>query len=157
LTAHYLGIFNFKEDIMLQINTKAKGALFTVKADERKDNGPSMTGHFEANSQKISIAAFLKVSKESGKDYLNLKMGEKDGPIFYGKLFRNTDKKGEKSPDYSGYVELGIGDDVPQLRIAGWRMKSRDQKTSYISLELAPPIKKTESECDNNEINALPL
>lgn len=142
---------------MLNADTKAKGALFTVKANDRKDNGPTMTGNFEVNSSKISVAAFLKVSKESGKDYLNLKIGEKEGPSFYGKLFRNTEKKAEKSPDYTGYVELGTGNDAPQLRIAGWKAKSRDQKTSYISLEIAPPMKNTDSENSENECDELPL
>jgi len=142
---------------MLQADTKAKGALFKVKADARKDNGPSMTGNFEVNSKKISIGAFLKVSKESGKDYLNLKVGDKEGPVFYGKLFRNTEKKGEKSPDYTGYVELDTGNDAPQLRIAGWKAKSRDQKTSYISLELAPPMKKADSDGSEGEGEELPL
>jgi hypothetical protein len=136
---------------MLLDNTRAKGALFSVKAADRKDNGPRMTGSFEVNSKRISLAAFSKVSKRSGQQYLNLKVGEKDGPTFYGKLFRNADKKGDKSPDYSGYVELGTGNDAPQLRIAGWRAKSRDQKTSYISLDLAPPQQHAEGRDGDDE------
>jgi uncharacterized protein (DUF736 family) len=130
---------------MLQASTTAKGALFIVKSDARKVNGPAMTGTLEVNSQKIQIAAFLKVSRETGKDYLNLKIGQKYSPAFYGKLFRNKDKRGEQSPDFTGYVELGNGNNAPQLRLAGWQAKSRDQKTSFISLDLAPPMRKTES------------
>lgn len=151
------GSLTLEEDIMLHANTIAKGALFNVQANDRKVNGPAMTGNFEVNSERINVSGYLKVARESGKDYLNLKIGEKSGPVFYGKLFRNVDKKGEKSPDYSGYVELGIGNDAPQLRVAGWRMKSRDQQTPYISLELAPPMKNADSDGSEGEGDELPL
>lgn len=91
---------------------KVKGVLFNVKVDVCKDNGLLMIGNFEVNFKKISIGVFLKVFKEFGKDYLNLKVGDKEGFVFYGKFFCNMDKKGEKFFDYIGYVELSIGNDV---------------------------------------------
>jgi hypothetical protein len=127
---------------MFSVDTKAKGALF--RPDVRKDNGPILTGTFEVNSKKISVAGFLKTSN-SGVDYLNIRVGEKEGPVFYGKLFKNSDKKDQNSPDYTGYLEINAGEDVSRLRIAGWKSKSRDKNLSYISLEMAPPLRKLES------------
>lgn len=139
---------------MLNAETKAKGALFTVKAEDRKENGPIMTGNFELEEGKIAIAAFLKTAKETGKQYLNLKVGNKNDQPLYGRLFRVEEKKGEKSPDYTGYVALGSDEEAPELRVAGWKTKSKDGNTSYISLVIEPPAKKSEG---NGEGSELPL
>ena len=142
---------------MLHAQTNAKGALFNIKAADRRDNGPVMSGNFEVNAKKINVAAFLKISRESGKDYLNLKIGTTGGPVFYGRLFRNDDKLGDSSPDYSGYVELGTGRDAPQLRIAGWKVRPKNQSAVYISLDIAPPLRSSSPAKSEPEDEALPL
>lgn len=126
---------------MLTDTTQAQGALFSVNENDRVPNGPLMTGNVEHNSIKIGLSAFLKMSAETGTEYLNLKIGDprKNDPVFYGRLFRNSDKRKEKSPDYTGYIELTAEKDGPTLRVSGWKKLSRDKSRQYISLDIAPP------------------
>lgn len=143
---------------MLTETTEAKGALFTLKPETRRVNGPVMTGIFEIDAERIEIAAFKRISRGTNLEFLNLRIGKSgtEAKPLYGKLFRNDQKKSEKSPDYSGYVDLGSDENAPQLRIAGWRTRSNDGKTLYISLDLSPPLPQGESS-DATSADALPL
>lgn len=51
-----------------------------------------------------------------------------------GSLFREQDKKSEKSPDYTGKVKI----DGKELRIAGW-IKQSKSGDSYLSLAISEP------------------
>jgi uncharacterized protein (DUF736 family) len=51
-----------------------------------------------------------------------------------GSLFREQDKKSEKSPDYTGKVKI----DGKELRIAGWIKQSKGG-SSYLSLAFSEP------------------
>ncbi len=139
---------------MLTIETKANGALFNTEPEGRNPNGPVMTGTLDVADQKVRVAAFLKAAKESGKNYLSIKIGDerKQEPIFHGKLFASEDKRGEKSPDYTGYISLEASDDAPHLRIAGWKKVDRNGKP-FISIEVAAPRKVSSDEASE----ALPI
>ena len=51
-----------------------------------------------------------------------------------GSLFREQEKKSEKSPDYTGKVKI----DGKELRLAGW-IKQTKSGDSYLSLALSEP------------------
>jgi uncharacterized protein (DUF736 family) len=133
---------------MLTETTKAQGALFSIADGDRTPNGPLMTGNVEHNSVKINLTAFLKTSRDTGLDYLNLRVGDprKDDPVFYGRLFRNTDKREANSPDYTGYIEITSEKDGPTLRISGWKKRSRKSSVQFISLEISPREAQTANE-----------
>lgn len=130
----------------LNATTTTTAALFTVKTEDKKENGPLMTGVINlSETDTVEIAAFAKTSK-NGVDYLSLSIGDK-GDKVYGALFRNQEKKAEKSPDYTGSIEIDRDNDV-RLRVAGWKSKSKDGKTSYISIKIAPPLTKEDPSDD---------
>jgi uncharacterized protein (DUF736 family) len=61
-----------------------------------------------------------------------------------GSLFREQEKKSEKSPDYTGKVKI----EGKELRLAGWIKQTKSGDT-YLSLAVsepreagAPPVKK---------------
>jgi uncharacterized protein (DUF736 family) len=49
-----------------------------------------------------------------------------------GSLFRETEKKSEKSPDYTGKVKIG----GKEQRIAGWIKQTKSGET-YLSLSIS--------------------
>jgi len=127
---------------------KYNGALFTVAADRKVANGPLMTGLINLTEKdSVEMAAFIKTGKESGKEYLSLKIqtGKGDTAPLYGRLFRTEAKKSDKAADYFGAIDLGAGDNAPELRIAGWKRTSKDGKTQFVSLLIDVPNGKPES------------
>mgnify|MGYP003605662185 CR=1 FL=1 len=120
---------------MLTPTTHAKGALFTQ--DGATGNKPCMSGVIELpDAATLNIAGFLKSSKDSGSKYLNLKVSERDPKsqyAVYGRLFRNERMKGPKSPDYTGFLEIGNGE---LLRIAAWKETSSKDKKVFLSLDI---------------------
>ena len=55
-----------------------------------------------------------------------------------GTLFKNTDKKDDKQPDYKGKILVeGIG----EKDLAAWINTARDGKTKYMSLLVSEPWK----------------
>lgn len=137
-------------------NTKAKGALFNV--DEVKENGPVMTGSMEIAGVKYPLSGFIKIA-ESQLRYMSLSVTSPlpsdytDDDIanqvhYYGKLFRQENKRYHSSPDYTGFLtvlpctgsakhENDVWADAPTLQISGWKKRSADT-SSRISLLVAP-------------------
>lgn len=118
--------------------------LFNIK--ERVENGPTMGGRIKADGaaeddEGIRIAAFPKQGKESGRDYLSLSIGNKEGRV-YGSLFANDRKAKENDPDFTGSIELSK---TEKLYVAGWN-KTGDAAGPYISLKIQPPMAKPEGE-----------
>ena len=140
--------------------TLGKFVLFGIpRADQVKD-GPVMRGLVEVNadkpgtSVKVQVAAWLKIGRSSGTEYLSLKVGNNDpqdpetytvGP-FYGRLFRQVEGSRTRyfgfieESEKTGEDENGQGTYVThwQLRVSAKPAVSHDQKTKYISGSVAP-------------------
>ena len=98
--------------------TKGTGVLFNVPEQERKIDGPVMTGSVEINGQRYYISGFLREPKNAdAKPYLGLQIssplpeGYTDADLaaqvrYYGKLFKQEDKHSEASADYTGYITV---------------------------------------------------
>lgn len=143
----------------LSTKTKAKGALFNVEKSDIKENGPIMTGSIEIAEQKIMLSGFLRTSSTTGTNYLSLALSaplpegytdaDKESQLrYYGKLFRQVEKRSMTSPDYTGFISVlpctsqnqytnEEWDDAATLQVWGWRKRSADG-TSRISLSIAP-------------------
>ncbi len=101
---------------ILNGTTFGKFVLFGIpRADQVKD-GPVMRGLVEVKTEaqgapvKVQVAAWLKIGRSSGTEYLSLKVGNNDpedpetytvGP-FYGRLFRQVDGTRTR---YFGFIE----------------------------------------------------
>jgi hypothetical protein len=140
--------------------TVGKFVLFGIpRADQVKD-GPVMRGLVEVKTEgqgapvKVQVAAWLKIGRTSGTEYLSLKVGNNDpedpetytvGP-FYGRLFRQVEGSRTRyfgfieEAEKTGEDENGQGTYVThwQLRVAAKAAVSNDQKTKYISGSVAP-------------------
>jgi hypothetical protein len=148
---------------MLTPNTKTKGVLFVIPEEDRKENGPVLSGNFANGDKTVGLSAFLDMSEETGRRFYNLSLGDKDGTHWYGRLFRNENKKSDKSPDYSGFmivlpVEAPVADEsgkakakakakpqytpedweqAPKLTVFGRRVRSADN-SARIVLDVLP-------------------
>ena len=145
---------------ILNGTTLGKFVLFGIpRADQVKD-GPVMRGLVEVKTEaqgapvKVQVAAWLKIGRSSGTEYLSLKVGNNDpeapesysvGP-FYGRLFRQVEGSRTR---YFGFIEEAekTGEDENgqgtyithwQLRVSAKSALSNDQKTKYISGSIAP-------------------
>jgi hypothetical protein len=160
---------NPKEISMLNENTRAKFVLFNISAADRVQDGPVMRGFVEIDGEaaageakpeplKVNVAAWSKVGRESGSNYLSLKIGNNTaehpdvysvGP-FFGRLFRQVEHKpnGDKKR-YFGFIEDSerVGEDENgrgeyqthwQLRIHAKPATSNDGKTHYIAGAVMP-------------------
>jgi hypothetical protein len=140
--------------------TLGKFVLFGIpRADQVKD-GPVMRGLVEVKTEaqgapvKVQVAAWLKIGRNSGTEYLSLKVGNNDpedpetytvGP-FYGRLFRQVEGSRTRyfgfieEAEKTGEDENGQGTYVThwQLRVSAKSAVSNDQKTKYISGSVAP-------------------
>ena len=153
-----------KEIQMLNANTEAKFVLFNIKPAERVQDGPVMRGILEIEGEgdaepvKVNVAAWHKVGRESGAEYLSLKVANNSadnpeqysvGP-FYGRLFKQViaQKQGEKVR-YFGFIEdsektgtdeggRGIYRTNWQIRVTAKRATSNDGKTRYVGGKVAP-------------------
>ena len=91
-------------DILNQ-HTQAKFVLFAISRADLVDKGPVMRGFIEVKTDenaapvKVNVAAWLKIGRTSGTEYLSLKVGNNNpddpeeysvGP-FYGRLFRQVE------------------------------------------------------------------
>ena len=145
---------------ILNGGTLGKFVLFGIpRADQVKD-GPVMRGLVEVKTDsqeppvKVQVAAWLKIGRSSGTEYLSLKVGNNNpeepedytvGP-FYGRLFRQVEGNRTRyfgfieEAEKTGEDENGQGTYVThwQLRVNAKSAVSNDQKTRYISGNIAP-------------------
>jgi len=161
---------NVAESIaILGAHAQAKFVLFAIGPEERVDSGPVMRGFIElpavdgAEAPKINVAGWAKVGRESGAEYLSLKVGNTRQPSeplegaaqwdvgpFYGRLFKETNRArhGERIR-YFGFIEHSerVGEDQSlrgiykthwQVTIRAKRATSSDGRTTYITGTVAP-------------------
>jgi hypothetical protein len=140
--------------------TVGKFVLFGIPRTEQVQGGPVMRGLVEVKADpqsapvKVQVAAWLKIGRGSGTEYLSLKVGNNDpedpetytvGP-FYGRLFRQVDGNRTRyfgfieEAEKTGEDENGQGTYVThwQLRVSAKSAVSHDQKTKYISGSVSP-------------------
>lgn len=145
---------------ILNGTTFGKFVLFGIPRTDQVKDGPVMRGLIEVKTEpqaapvKVQVAAWLKIGRSSGTEYLSLKVGNNDpeapesytvGP-FYGRLFRQTDGSRTRyfgfieEAEKTGENENGQGTYVThwQLRVSAKPAVSNDQKTKYISGSVAP-------------------
>jgi hypothetical protein len=158
---------------ILNATTHGKFVLFGIDPAERVPNGPALRGFVEVKADeagalvKVNVAAWLKIGRSSGTEYLSLKVGNNRaespeeftvGP-FYGRLFRQID--GNRT-HYFGFIESSekTGEDESgqgtyathwQLRIHAKPAVSHDGKTHYITGGVLPSQQPAEgSAADSN-------
>lgn len=152
--------------IALDGNTRGKFVLFAIPVDERVDDGPVMRGLIETEQGRVNVAGWKRVARDSGNDYLSLKVGNtkprdadspKDAPDewligpFYGRLFKEVNvRRGVKTARYFGFVEHAekVGEDEEshkgvykthwQLQIKAAPAVSNDGRTAYIGGTASP-------------------
>ncbi len=161
---------------VLNATTTAKFVLFAIPRTEQVEDGPVMRGLLEVRTDetaeplKVNVAAWLKIGRQSGTEYLSLKVGNNSaenpdaysvGP-FYGRLFRQVEERGEgKRTRYFGFIEntektgedeggRGIYRTHWQLRVNAKPAISNDGKTHYISGQVAPS--QTREEVPSNDL-----
>jgi len=157
---------------MLSGDTRAKFVLFAVPASERVDDGPVMRGLLETEQGKVNVAGWKRVARETGAEYLSLKVGNskprdasapKDdgdewlvGP-FYGRLFKEVRSlRGATTTRYFGFIEdaVKVGVDAEtskglyetrwQVQIRAKPNVSKDGKTPYIDGTVSPAATRAE-------------
>ncbi len=137
-----------------------KFVLFGIPRADQVKGGPVMRGLVEVKTEthgapvKVQVAAWLKIGRSSGTEYLSLKVGNNNpddpetysvGP-FYGRLFRQVEGSRTRyfgfmeEAEKTGEDENGQGTYVThwQLRVSAKAAVSNDQKTKYISGSVAP-------------------
>jgi biotin carboxyl carrier protein len=160
---------------ILNSRTFGKFVLFGIPQGDRVKGGPVMRGLVEVKTEaqgapvKVQVAAWLKIGRSSGTEYLSLKVGNNDpedpetytvGP-FYGRLFRQVEGTRVRyfgfieEAEKTGADENGQGTYVThwQLRITAKAAVSHDQKTQYISGRVSPSQMNEQEE----ESSALPF
>jgi hypothetical protein len=145
---------------VLNGTTLGKLVLFGIPRADQVKGGPVMRGLVEVKTEthgtpvKVQVAAWLKIGRSSGTEYLSLKVGNNNpddpeiytvGP-FYGRLFRQVEGSRTRyfgfieEAEKTGEDENGQGTYVThwQLRVSARSAVSNDQKTKYISGSVAP-------------------
>jgi hypothetical protein len=145
---------------ILNGSTFGKFVLFGIPRADLVKGGPVMRGLIEIKTEpqaapiKVQVAAWLKIGRTSGAEYLSLKVGNNSpddpesytvGP-FYGRLFRQVEANRTRyfgfieEAEKTGEDENGQGTYVThwQLRVSAKAAVSNDQKTKYISGNVAP-------------------
>jgi hypothetical protein len=145
---------------ILNGRTLGKLVLFGIPRADQVKGGPVMRGLVEVKTDpqgtpvKVQVAAWLKIGRSSGTEYLSLKVGNNNpddpetytvGP-FYGRLFRQVEGSRTRyfgfieEAEKTGEDENGQGTYVThwQLRVSAKSAVSNDQKTKYISGSVAP-------------------
>ncbi len=61
--------------LVLNGQTRGKFVLFGIPAAERVEDGPVMRGLLETDAGKINVAGWKKIGRDSGAEYLSLKVG----------------------------------------------------------------------------------
>jgi uncharacterized protein (DUF736 family) len=147
---------------------RAKLVLFGVPPEDRVADGPLMRGFLETEQGKVNVAGWKKVARESGNDYLSLRVGNSKpgdaefsaatghvewtvGP-YYGRLFKEVSslRGGAKRSRYFGFIEDAVkaGEDAAtgrpvyevrwQLLIRAKPDVSGDGRTPYIKGTVSP-------------------
>jgi hypothetical protein len=152
--------------LALDGQTRAKFVLFAIPSAERVEDGPVMRGLLETPQGRINVAGWKRVARDSGNEYLSLKVGntkprEESAPKgrpdewligpFYGRLFKEvTMRRGIGSTRYFGFIEHAekIGEDAGthqglyrthwQLHVKARPSVSSDGRTPYISGTACP-------------------
>lgn len=161
-TTHGVSTMNTQAHLSEVLNgtTVGKFVLFAIPRGEQVKDGPVMRGLVEVKTEaqgapvKVQVAAWLKIGRSSGTEYLSLKVGNNQpddpetytvGP-FYGRLFRQVEGSRTRyfgfieEAEKTGEDENGQGTYVThwQLRVSAKSAVSNDQKTKYISGSIAP-------------------
>lgn len=157
---------------ILNANTHAKIVLFGIPRPDLVDNGPVMRGFVEVKTEegghpvKVNVAAWLKIGRSSGTEYLSLKVGNNSqedpedysvGP-FYGRLFRQVEGSRTR---YFGFIEESekTGEDENgqgtyathwQIRVNAKPSLSNDGKTRYIGGTVSPSQQQEENAEDSH-------
>jgi hypothetical protein len=147
--------------ITLNGETRGKFVLFAIPVADRVTDGPVMRGFVETDAGKVNAAGWKKTGRESGAEYLSLKIGNikpraegtaEDvadewliGP-FYGRLFKEvTQAQDAQKVRYFGFIEdsVKVGEDKKthkgiyktnwQVQIKAKPDVSNDGKTHYIN------------------------
>jgi hypothetical protein len=146
--------------VVLDGSTRGKFLLFAIPVEERVEGGPVMRGLIETEQGRINVAGWKRVARDSGNDYLSLKVGNtkprdanssSDDPDewqvgpFYGRLFKEVNaRRGTKAVRYFGFIENAekVGEDAEsgrgvyetrwQLQIKASPEVSNDGRTPYI-------------------------
>jgi hypothetical protein len=143
------------EDVANSLATLCgKLVLFPIKQAERVPDGPVMRGFIEPKGEpqnKVNVAAWSKIGRESGTEYLSLKVGNNSaaqprvysvGPYF-GSMFRQVEDEGRKIR-YFGFIEdaertgedgggRGIYSMRGRVRFTAKRAVSSDGQTHYLT------------------------
>jgi hypothetical protein len=148
----------------LHAQTQGKFVLFNIPAKERVAGGPVMRGFVEieapeedAEPVKVRVAGWSEVARDSGREYLSLKVANTEGEDretysvgpFYGRLFKTVTKTKAGEVRYFGFIEDAekVGEDEQgrgvyerhwELAIRAKRAVSGDGRTVYISGHLGP-------------------
>jgi hypothetical protein len=154
--------------ISLNGSTRARFVLFAIPPAERVDDGPLMRGQLETEQGRINVAGWKRVARDSGNEYLSLKVGitkprEPDAPKgrpdewllgpFYGRLFKQaaSRRRGGQAVRYFGFIEHAerVSEDpvtnqgqyktLWQLHVKARPSISHDGRTHYIDGSAYPP------------------
>ena len=131
----------------LTSTTKAAGSLFNVVEADQVENGPLMTGNLMVDGERIPLSGFAR-KPDGGTEYLSLSLGNKDTVHFYGKLFRQQNKRNASAPDYSGDITLlpcsenhsyteDDWNNAETLQVCGWRRRNADMGARIV-LNVSP-------------------
>ena len=159
--------------ISLDGETRGKFVLFAIPVADRVEDGPVMRGLLETDEGKVNVAAWKKLARDTGNEYLSLKVGNTKrrdentpdgapdewlvGP-FYGRLFKEvTSLRDSTRTRYFGFIEdsVKVGEDAKthkgvyktnwQVQIKAKPAVSGDGKTHYIDGSLSPAGAKVEA------------
>jgi len=158
--------------LTLDGQTRCKFVLFAIPAAERVTDGPLMRGLLETAEGKIQVAGWKRVARDSGSEYLSLKVGNtrlrdagacSDEPVewvvgpYYGRLFKaESSTRAGKRTRYFGFIEdtEKVGEDARthkglykthwQVQIKAQPSVSQDGRTHYIDGTASPAGTKVE-------------
>ena len=110
-----------EETMQVDGRTRGRVCLFPIPKADRVADGPVMRGFLETDAGQIQLAAWKRIGRESGNEYLSLKLGNTKRPDanaspdaaeqwmvgpFYGRLFKQVSGEGEKQKTrYFGFFE----------------------------------------------------
>jgi uncharacterized protein (DUF736 family) len=115
-------------------NTKAE-----VEFSLNKETKAKASHSYYDKEKGLDVRAlYLKNDSSPEKSYTRLSVsltvdGRKE--FFNGALFQVAEKKSDKSPDFTGVLNLDSSKDGPKLRLAGWK-KVSDKAGSYLSCSI---------------------
>jgi hypothetical protein len=133
-----------------QLSEKLVSSAVLFVVEDRKPDGPVNSGSIDVNNVKVPMSGFLKQAMETGKDYLNLTIGDKDQAHYYGVLFKNRRTNENQNQTYSGNIKVlrvepgqrftpEEWENAPTLKLSGMRVRSANGGVR-ISLNVNPSI-----------------